>query len=368
MPQTIGNKSYYSKNNFDLIRLIAALQVVLVHAIDDLHIQSFARFESIIEYFPGVPAFFFISGFLIKAAWERNPNVRLFYGNRAYRILPALWASVIVAIITLVLFFDRGVLAANAKQFALWVVGQATIGQVWTPGFLRAYGIGAVNGSLWTIPVELSFYAVLPLMAWLFARRVNPNWFLPIVIVASFAINYAVALWTPANPRMIFGQQLLMASPIPWIGMFCMGMLVQTNIDKLYAFFAGRAWIFLVVFVVVSILSATFPVYPLLSGPTAVVGGGNRIGVANYLSICALVLSAAYSFRGASDRLLRRNDLSYGLYISHALVINVVVQEGILGMNGFSIVMPVVVALAVVSWVFLEKPMLGRRKASLYRH
>ena len=113
--------------------------------------------------------------------------------------------------------------------------------------------------------------------------------------------------------------------------------------------------------------SFAFPTYPLLSGPHEVFGGGNRIGALNYLALCALVLSAAYSYRSVSDRILARNDLSYGTYIAHMIVINVMVQLGIFGLPGFTVTLVAVAAIAALSWFFLEKPMLSRRKAALYQ-
>ena len=84
---------YLRKNNFDLIRLAAASQVMLLHGITHLEVDA-PLLEQFVAYFPGVPAFFLISGFLISASWERNSDLRIFTANRALRIFPALWATV----------------------------------------------------------------------------------------------------------------------------------------------------------------------------------------------------------------------------------------------------------------------------------
>ena len=54
-------------NNFDLLRLLAALQVVFGHAVEltDLSMEQSSLFQ-FIHAIPGVPLFFFISGFLIS--------------------------------------------------------------------------------------------------------------------------------------------------------------------------------------------------------------------------------------------------------------------------------------------------------------
>ena len=69
--------NYFRENNFDAIRLVAASQVMVVHRMEHLHV-SMPALRSVITAFPGVPAFFFISGFLISASWERNPDLRIF--------------------------------------------------------------------------------------------------------------------------------------------------------------------------------------------------------------------------------------------------------------------------------------------------
>lgn len=52
-----------TNNNFDLIRLFTALQVAILHM--DRHLNLNLSFANFLAYFPGVPIFFFISGYLI---------------------------------------------------------------------------------------------------------------------------------------------------------------------------------------------------------------------------------------------------------------------------------------------------------------
>jgi peptidoglycan/LPS O-acetylase OafA/YrhL len=50
------------ENNFDLIRLLAALQVVLSHAFAHLDIPPtniIILIKAVLNYFPGVPIFFY---------------------------------------------------------------------------------------------------------------------------------------------------------------------------------------------------------------------------------------------------------------------------------------------------------------------
>lgn len=55
-------------------------------------------------------------------------------------------------------------------QFWMWVIGQITLFQYYTPDCLRDFGVGTPNGSLWTIPVEFEFYILLPFVFLCFKR------------------------------------------------------------------------------------------------------------------------------------------------------------------------------------------------------
>jgi hypothetical protein len=59
-------------NNFDLIRLIAAAQVMYNHSIIWLHIPQLSAIEGLVDMFPGVPIFFVVSGFLVTRSFVQN--------------------------------------------------------------------------------------------------------------------------------------------------------------------------------------------------------------------------------------------------------------------------------------------------------
>jgi peptidoglycan/LPS O-acetylase OafA/YrhL len=77
----------------------------------------------------------------------------------------------------------------------------------------------------------------------------------------------------------------------------------------------------------------------------------------------------AFTHPQLSDRLLRRNDISYGVYIYHMPVVNLLVTLGLVGRAiGFPIVMCVVLVCAGLSWRLVEKPALRWKKHPLYQH
>jgi len=63
----------FSTNNFDLLRLYAASQVALHHALRHLQVEHADwLIIKITRLFPGVPIFFFISGLLISRSFENS--------------------------------------------------------------------------------------------------------------------------------------------------------------------------------------------------------------------------------------------------------------------------------------------------------
>ena len=106
--------SEFRNNNFDLIRLLAATQVALWHSIEimQVDISAFGRhLASLLHLFPGVPIFFFISGFLISRSYESNPNVAEYASNRILRLYPALICAVTLSFL---LIFISGYMQRRA--------------------------------------------------------------------------------------------------------------------------------------------------------------------------------------------------------------------------------------------------------------
>ena len=164
-------------NNFDLIRLLASIQVAIVHAVDHLHLQLPWQHLTLplLSSFPGVPIFFFISGFLIAKSYSRQ-SLLAYARNRALRIYPGLWVCLILSVTSIWAsgYFQQN--SPNLTDFALWVSSQITLGQFYNPDFLRGYGVGVINGSLWTISVELQFYAIVPILFLLYGKNSRFFW------------------------------------------------------------------------------------------------------------------------------------------------------------------------------------------------
>lgn len=339
-------------NNFDLLRILAATQVVIFHSVMYLHLVKPAGY-SFFLLFPGVPMFFTMSGYLISASYERNTDLKNYFKNRIFRIYPALWFCILLTIITATIF--GGINFFNTST-PVWLASQLA-GGIYTPGFLKHYGIGAYNSSLWTIPVELQFYLVLPLVYYLinrfFIKSKASN--IPFYIAWGLFLIIGVALRAKFPALMEdhgFGAaKLFRYSFIPHFYLFLAGVLMQRLNASKSPLIAGKALYWLMFY----LLYCYF--VPMTSAVTI---------IAASLILAVFTISLAYTAPGFSHKLLRGNDISYGVYIYHGLIINILVQLHYTGQWKYvAILMPIAFSIALFSWKFIEEPMLRRKKKTI---
>src|SRR5664280_2408641 len=95
MERSRNDEPRFRPNNFDLIRIFAALQVVMTHVSGHLQFPD-AKYLYLLSLFPGVPIFFVTSGYLVSGSFERSGGLRTYFRNRFLRIYPGLWGCLSV--------------------------------------------------------------------------------------------------------------------------------------------------------------------------------------------------------------------------------------------------------------------------------
>ena len=324
-------------NLFDLVRLYAAVQVLLVHGQVHLGLKWPSWLMQCFSL-PGVPLFFSISGFLVGLSWLRLQNQwRIYAWHRGLRIFPALWFCLLFTLLILIAAGKTGFLLS--PQGGLWLLAQATVVQVFNPSGLRDLGVGVINGSLWTIPVELQFYVAFPLLLLIarFRRNPLPAW---IWLMLAGLLSYGCWLVLPAlGQTSVWLEKLLRVSLIPHLFQFLLGFLVL----PLLAYFGRWRTIMLLLGLALALLvlqchpQAPLPLLQPLLWSAFPLGIG--------LIPC---------------RQLHLPDLSYGLYLFHMPLVNILLVFGLSG--SVSLMIPYIggsFALAAVSWMFVEKPVLA---------
>ncbi len=74
-------------------------------------------------------------------------------------------------------------------------------------------------------------------------------------------------------------------------------------------------------------------------------------------------LAVAYSASTLGERLLRGQDISYGIYVFHAIALNLMFEHGWRSPASLGALLASSVALAAISWTLVEKPALRRKQS-----
>ncbi|MCC6684423.1 MAG: acyltransferase, partial [Bacteroidia bacterium] len=168
-----------NQNHFNLLRILAAIQVAFFHA-DALlpqiiHWPAFLFLKKVLWYFPGVTIFYFISGFLVWRSFEQCGNsLKIFYLKRIRRIYPGLYAALLFTTLCLYLNGQFNVEPRFYEKIARWFVAQLTFVQYYAPKIFHDYATGIPNGPLWSVAVELQFYLMLPFLFRLIKHKSLP--------------------------------------------------------------------------------------------------------------------------------------------------------------------------------------------------
>jgi peptidoglycan/LPS O-acetylase OafA/YrhL len=325
-------------NNFDAMRLMLAASVILYHTafLSRVPILAWAagdHWGSI-----GIQGFFFISGFLIVMSYERSRDLRAYLVRRARRIAPAYVAVVLCAAVLLAAmsrlstsayFSDVRLFRYLEFNLALSNFSAPTLPGVFEDNFKHP-----VDGSLWTIKIEVMFYLFVPILCWL-AARWRYRVVLPLLGLASIAWacgfeQAAIVLHRPFMEQLAVqlpGQlcyfvggivayrraQAGLAAPSAWHALLGLG---------LYAAFDGLAWQIVSPLAVYLMMSWACLRMPSLGSPT------------------------------------RHGDVSYGIYLVHWPVLQTGIALGLFNHCPLAAAAGcwcVIVALGYASWYVVER-------------
>ena len=306
---------------------------MLVHFNHDFLSRSGGVIYDIVGLFPGVPVFFFISGFLIPHSYISS-GLKNYLLKRAFRIFPALFFSVLISVFLLI-YFDQIIV----KKFPyLWFLSQVSFLQFINPAEFRDYGTGVVNGALWTISVELQFYVLTPFIVYIYAYSKR---LILIIALISICSNVFANLIIDTGGIL---SKLIRISFLPWISYFIFGWLSRDLIVHL----RGKDILSLFMIFLVS--------YLLLYGFKSV---GNSIAPPLGLLLGFSVLGSSRFFSSSRFSWIEKNDLSYSIYLVHMLVIGFLIEVGI-SRAPFLIVPYFVLCLflSLISWFLIERPSL----------
>lgn len=335
-----------SRNNFDLLRLLFASVVCVVHAqqlsdMSELTLVTWALSSTV-----AVKAFFVVSGYLIFMSYDRSSSVWSYAQKRVRRIYPAYFTAVALCALGLAVFSQNSLSEYFSGAWFKYLVANLVFLNFLKqdlPGVFDANKLQAVNGALWTLKIEVMFYISVPIFAFVFKRcgrvRSLVLFYLLSILYAFLCSHLAEMTGKPLYEEL--GRQLP-------------GQLSYFLAGVFYYFYESelKAHMLKLTLGAIAVLGVHF-VY--------------AVAVLEPIALATLVVFAAtYKPLGNFGKY---GDFSYGVYILHFPIIQLLIQQGVLQDAPWLFLLTVIcftVVGAVVMWHLVEKRFLSRGSHYVY--
>lgn len=339
------------RNNFDFLRLLAALLVVVGHAYGIMAHEQPTLLGPQISVL-GLIIFFSISGYLVTRSWESDPSLGRFILKRALRIFPGLIAA--IAVTTFVI----GPIASDLP-LASYLTHRGTYAYFLNGALRYTYGLpglftdnpisGAANISLWSLPVEFALYLAIPVIALLGSRRCGLAFGISTVVLALSSIY--LVYYQHGPHIVVYGTDLTAACGVAYF--FTAGACFAAHKGKFSM-------------PVACILFVTWAIEPrfftgMLRFPIAIIVA---------FAIPYIILSVGTRSWPIMRHAGRFGDLSYGIYL-YAFPVQQVVAQVTFRKASVSasiwLSLLIIIPLALISWHLIEKQALRAKGMMLNR-
>jgi len=331
------------RNNWDLVRLTLASMVVAYHSYVMTGLPAPTWYTAIARGDLAVAGFFGLSGYMVAGSYDRAHGLKTYFLSRLCRIYPAYAVSVIFALIVGLLVSTLNewttLLGSSVRYLLANLLFMNTI-QPTIPGAFENNIHQEINTAWWTLKIEVAFYFFLPALMAVIRGKAGKACTL-ILYVAGYA--WIVGWNSLADPEHtnIYAR---IARQLPgWTGYFVVGASAYIYRDHLIRF--------------------RWPIV-MVSSCVVIIGVQTFYLVAP-LAITALVLSVGLI--GPHIPVNRFGDISFGIYVYHSPIIQLLIWSGITQRIGilsvFGLTMALLIPVAWLSWTVIEYPAMRWAKA-----
>jgi peptidoglycan/LPS O-acetylase OafA/YrhL len=327
------------KNNFDGVRIGLALIVVFAHLTELTHVSDFKYFAFVSDSNFAVKGFFAISGFLVAKSFLSRNNIIEYLEKRLRRIYPAYFTTILlclcIGLFTTTLNTSEFLKSLQTLKYTLANLTFLNFIQPTLPGVFETNSVQAINGSLWTIKVEVMLYFCIPTLIYFF-KRLGSN-------ISTFSVFFISVAWV------YFFTYEYSGSKGEEIARQFPGQLSYFALGAFFAFNENinRKIGAIAVVSLFALFTTSNPLAKIVIDPIA------------YSSIVIFVSTAACR----SLNLGKYGDISYGIYLYHFPIIQLLIFLGAFETNvwiGFSSTFAITLILALASWHLVEKKLLKR--------
>jgi peptidoglycan/LPS O-acetylase OafA/YrhL len=334
------------RNNFDLLRLVFAGAVLLFHQYAISREPSLEVLAQIFSAELAVQGFFVISGFLVVMSGMQTPSVRRYASKRVRRIFPAYCTVVVLCAVggfALTSVPASEYFGGDLARYLIANLAFLNFVAPNLPGVFTGNPWTEINGALWTLKIEVTFYALVPLLLWACRR-----WHTGALLALLFVLSVVYTIWLDALYAATGnGLWAQLQRQLPGqLTYFLVGAALY-----LYRGPASKHWRALLLGAVVVLLVDLFVTHPV----------AGVVLQPLWVGIPVVMAARRAPYLGNSARF---GDLSYGIYILHFPVIQVAIASGWYAADpwrAFVLTTTITIVLAWLSWHLVEKPFLGRQ-------
>ena len=273
----------------------------------------------------GVPIFFVLSGFLLFRPWvsaaaagSTAPSLRRYARHRIRRIMPAYVVTVLAAYL-IYHFHDAG---PNPGHSWNGLLRNLTLTQIYTDSYMFSHLHQGLT-QMWSLAVEVAFYAALPVIAYFLLSVVCRRRWRPGLLLAGLAV---LALISPAWMVLVHTFDFLPDGARLWLPGYLAWFIGGMMLTVLAAMGVRCHWFLAVPLAVLCYVIAATPIAgEATTSPTGLAQAVVKIGF--YAVIATLVVAPlVLGNRGAYSRLLGSRpmvwlgEISYEIFLVHLIV------------------------------------------------
>ncbi|SHJ17450.1 acyltransferase family protein [Parasporobacterium paucivorans] len=330
------------KNNFNILRFIAAVMVIYGHMFPLLGLHQNLLLNQNVSTI-AVKIFMLISGYLVTQSYLREKQFLYYVIKRVFRIFPALIFCIVITVFVIGPMFTAVPVSEyfSNSQTYFYLYKNILLSPVYSLTGVFGDNIypNAVNGSLWTLPIEFALYFIFPFIVYVFSRMKGKKIIYYCVTIGVCVLSIILLKYFPGKVIVIYGTNIIEAVYIG-VYFFIGGLFSLIDLKK---------------YLNIQIASIAFFVAVCLGN-----FGNIKMEILTLILLPYFVFSFAFAEKAFFSKCFSKNDYSYGIYLwgfviqqifTHLLVkyevrFNYYLLFSILG----------ALICAIVSWHFIERP------------